>query len=527
MSKEDLTGELLRGEAPVVTDLSREVLTTIFGGNWWNLTEQGSAEGIFELLLMLNAICAVVIAWLMILTLVISSTGAAQEGRALGGKYLNPWVPLRFAFAMAAGTPVRHGRCAMQVILLSCVGVSINMANAMLDTALAWVEKNSTLVAVETSSAADDFALVQGRLDVGGDVTGASKTGGKTLAVQILENEAFLIYLHSQLGCNTPASGFAKALSEEENPETGDITLYFSQDGQMECMRGSVQKNRAVFGGFVIRQNQANDVTTPLPIKERVKLLKELIDQVERTGAPAHFAVLKMQAAEMARVVEDRALVQAEGVLYASKLATLVRGQGQRSEALQARLKSFVANAHSLGWFGLGSQYWTLATLEQELESADNVHVSWLRPRYRSFAEILPASFATTFWPRINEASYLGDHPSDSILGKIVDYLSPLTGITKRFAYALGESHDALLAMVHLARWVSGVCSSVLVAAETAKLAAIGGSKLLTRNVVSRVGDFFTGGGEASDSVVKTLIQDVSFFLNAIVLPLWAFSTFV
>ncbi|MCR5813682.1 MAG: DotA/TraY family protein [Desulfovibrio sp.] len=522
----DLSEQLV-STPPPETDLAREVLATIFGDHWWNLTASGSSQGIFELLMTLNVVCAAIIAWLLLLNVLVGTTGAATDGAALGGKYRNPWLPLRLAFAMAAVTPVHNGLCAMQLLLLSLVAASINLANGMQNTATEWIAKNSTLAAIHTASAGQSYAFFQGTLDTAEDCTGAGKTGGKTLAVQILQNLAFLSYLHDKLGCDTPRANFAEALHESIDPETGNLLLHFSPTGRMQCARGYVQKEPEAFGGFLLAKNAANDVTVALPLEERRDLLKNLIRQVEATNAHSHFAQMQLEASEMRTVVQDRARVQACGVAYALELATFIRGKGTRHDELNARLASYLANMQSLGWFALGSHYFSLATLEQECQLADDVQVHWLEPRFRSFAEMLPASFATQFWPRINEASYLGDTPSQSLWDKLCGYLAPFTGLTKRFAVQLGESPDALLAMVSMARWVSATCQSILVACEAAKLAAIGGSKLLTKNAASRVADFFTGGGEACESVLATLVQDLSFFLKAILLPLWVFATFV
>lgn len=111
-------------------DLSREVLATIFGDNWWALTENSANQGIYALLGTLNVICAAIIAWLMFLTLIVATTGAASEGTALGGKYRNPWLPLRLAFAMAAVTPV-HNVCV-------CDGKSPGLCTIRKSPRLSW-----------------------------------------------------------------------------------------------------------------------------------------------------------------------------------------------------------------------------------------------------------------------------------------------------------------------------------------------------------------------------------------------------
>ncbi|MBQ7738576.1 MAG: DotA/TraY family protein [Desulfovibrionaceae bacterium] len=529
MAGSDISGILL-DPAPGASDLSREVLTAIFGANWWDpgQASEGS-QAVFELLASLNAVGAVIIAWVMIIILLVSVVGAAKEGRGLGGQYHTPWVPLRLAFAMGAVAPIQNGLGALQLIILSIIGVSINLANNMQTTALNWLASESSLVAMNSASESHDYAITKGTLDVGDAVTGASKMSGKTLAVQILQTEAFLTYLHTQLGCDAPSENFAAQLTEVEDAATGNITLYFRNTGRLECQRGYIQKEPESFGGFTLIKSQANDVVVQVDMRKRVDLLKELIKNVEETGAPKHFAVMRFDGdtREAVTVVQDRAKVQAQGVIYANKLASLIRGRGQRSAQLDQKLALFRTNSENFGWFSLGAHYWSLATLEQELQAADDLAVAWIEPKFRNFADCLPVSFATSFWPRINEASYLGDKPSDDLWSKLWDYVSPFTGLSKRFAQALEASPDALLAMISLARWTSGTCSAILVAAEGAKLAAISGSKLMTKNAAMRVADFFTGGGEAGDSALQALIFDLTFFLRLIILPLWTFSTCV
>ncbi|MBR4742301.1 MAG: DotA/TraY family protein, partial [Desulfovibrio sp.] len=248
--------------------------------------------------------------------------------------------------------------------------------------------------------------------------------------------------------------------------------------------------------------------------------------QVEATGAVERFAGMYF-AQEGASLVRDRALVQACGLEYAAKLAKVARGVGTRRSELAGKIENFIASSKNQGWFGLGAHYWTYATLEQELQQACAVPVGWLAPNYRAFAEVLPASFATVFWPRLQQVSHMGDDSSDNLWDKIKSALNPLTALTRRFAMYLECQPDALLAMVRLSRWLSSTCEGILLGAEAAKLAALGGSKLLTKNVASRIADFFTGGGEAADTVAKALIDDLFFFLRIIILPLWAYATFV
>ena len=99
-------------------DISAQLLTRIFGTGWDSLASLASgapADGvmgtlIFDLMYVLNACCAVAVAWLFILTVLSAALGSAQDGTGIGGRrYSSAWLPLRYSFAMGAITPVFHG----------------------------------------------------------------------------------------------------------------------------------------------------------------------------------------------------------------------------------------------------------------------------------------------------------------------------------------------------------------------------------------------------------------------------------
>ncbi|MBQ7606880.1 MAG: DotA/TraY family protein [Desulfovibrionaceae bacterium] len=517
MSFDSAQSLLLSQDAPSSTDLSQAVLTGIFGTSWWDLTH-GDASGIFSVIAVLNAMCAAVIAWIVIVRLLSAPINAAAGEKSAA---INPWVPMRLAFAMAAITPAVNGVCAAHILILHLVGVSITMANSMIDTVLEILTAKSTLTPFGTES--DTYSSASNTLDTGESITGLGRNGGKTLALQVLTTEAFLIYLNTHLGCSTPTKDFANALIQSEDPESGDLILRFLPPGPLLCDKGTVTRSPEVYGGFIVRKNDENSIRIPVPPAERVPILQKLISDVEASGAPAHLAHLENTTASL---IEDRARVLAAGTSYAASLAKLVGGRGQRDD-LQSRLDAFTAASRTRGWFALGAQYWTYITLEQELMARDGAPVSWIAPNYRSLADILPASFVTGFWPRINETAYMGDRPGNSVADTVLDAISPFTGLPKRFANALQESPDALVAMVKMARYVSGTCTAILLAAEAAKLATLGGTKLISKNIFGRIGDLLTGSGEAIDTTVSALVADVSFFLRLILLPLWCFATFV
>lgn len=138
-------------------DISAQLLTRIFGTGWDSLASLASgapADGvmgtlIFDLMYVLNSCCAVAVAWLFILTVLSAALGSAQDGTGIGGRrYSSAWLPLRYSFAMGAITPVFHGLSAMQVMVLSAIGLSIQFADGMWEQGLAYISRTGAVTAV-------------------------------------------------------------------------------------------------------------------------------------------------------------------------------------------------------------------------------------------------------------------------------------------------------------------------------------------------------------------------------------------
>lgn len=150
-------------------DISAQLLTRIFGTGWDSLASLASgapADGvmgtlIFDLMYVLNSCCAVAVAWLFILTVLSAALGSAQDGTGIGGRrYSSAWLPLRYSFAMGAITPVFHGLSAMQVMVLSAIGLSIQFADGMWEQGLAYISRTGAVTAVGGPGLADNAARV-------------------------------------------------------------------------------------------------------------------------------------------------------------------------------------------------------------------------------------------------------------------------------------------------------------------------------------------------------------------------------
>ena len=132
--------ELFPGLADLApTDLSVQVLTALLGRGWNELSSlsQPGSDAVMDNLLftlfnVLICCCAIVVAWLFILTTLSATLGAAQDGQGIAGRrYSSAWIPLRYSFAMGAITPVFSGLNAMQVLMLSCISLSVQFADTM------------------------------------------------------------------------------------------------------------------------------------------------------------------------------------------------------------------------------------------------------------------------------------------------------------------------------------------------------------------------------------------------------------
>ena len=129
-------------------DLSASMFSHLFGSAWQatagegtggliNSEEHGAfSELILKILGVMNAVGMVYVGLSIIYMTGIFAVVTAHEGKSLGGSMFNSlWTPVRFALGMSFAAPVLNGLSLLQVALLWCVGLSINMANTVWDVA--------------------------------------------------------------------------------------------------------------------------------------------------------------------------------------------------------------------------------------------------------------------------------------------------------------------------------------------------------------------------------------------------------
>ena len=535
------------------TDLSTQVFTAIFGDGWWNIASAGSGGSgptvIYDLLMTLNSCCAVAVAWLMILTVLIASVGSAQEGKSIGGRYATAWVPLRFSFAFAAITPVIKGMCAMQVLILACIGVSIDLANKMYDTGLKWIEDRGAFTAIAPPRV---------------------ENVGQQLAAGSLQSQTLIEYLRQQGGCTglAPANG-SSLLQIDQGSE---IVLVYGVPDPLVC---SSQNTNALpetaFGGFKIPKSGHASLDAA-----RIAAIRQMADRIQPVAA---------KLATMNPDFADTQKVLSAGLGYSSTLtAAAAQVTAASSEQAQASLRDFRSVAQSAGWFTLGSYYWTMSTaaqnaLDQVSDTSryfspdfalltHNLHYSWegnVGPNLQRIQQgVTLAALNTTADGTVASASNITISEEDGlgVIGKFFRWAAeppwwtvagvaggPVAGamsvgimggsaINQGLGSAVGglaggtaetlSGSDAILRTVQYARWFVNACTNAMLLLEGTKVIASGVNEGANRNIGVAIADLFSGGvATGIKAGLWTLIQDV-WWLGMIALgAIWAFSTFV
>lgn len=490
------------------TDLATRVFTAIFGDNWWNLTQaSGNHTLIYDLLLTLNSCCAIAVAWLMILTVLISSVGAAQEGRSIGGRYSSAWVPLRFSFSFAAITPVFNGLCAMQMLILACIGVSINLANEMYETGLDWLADKGSITTIAPPK-----------------VAGV----GQQLAIGAVKSQALVEYLRVQANCEglEPTQ-----MLQRTGGETTLALFYVPQP--LICNGRTIHLPKEAFGGFRFKNTEDAN-----------------LDSTRISAIQSMLAVSAPIAGELALMNPDfngNARILAAGRTYTSRMATAASAYAQQgNKKIEASLKSFRDVASTAGWFTAGSYYWSMATAAQDAMDRVSDSTEYIQPQMELLVSVLHDSWGLNVAPNI---ARIQQAATENSIINVQGQTQASADIAITGAGGLGQVRyffdwlnappwaeeaassisgpDAIITTVQYARFFVNAATSGMVLAEAVKLMSLGTSEVGTKNLPARVLDFFTGAGSATRTVVGTLVQDIAFLAMLGLGAIWAFANLV
>lgn len=480
------------------SDITVQTLNQIFGQGWANLAKSAGAAGdgptlIFSLLGTLNMTCTVAVVWIMILTILVGSVGAAQEGKSVGGKYNTAWVPVRISFSIAAIAPVIHGLNAMQIMILAAIGASGDMANGMFTTGLSYIDAHGGQITAQVSKPV--------------------QTTGQQLAVGAMRSMTLQDYLIHQVEC----SGAGSVIVQQDKAE--EIILSFRApqtckgDAESLLMHGDL--------GAIVIPKSGNAQVDQARINGVNSMLQNLMQPAANLGGNRRFSFA------------DQAAVQAAAQVYTSSVAQWLNMAAQNQDADSAKaLSSFRQVAETQGWGMAGSYYWTMSVAATNAIDKMRDGSSYAMPKMEKVKTLLYADWYTQMEPTLNDMSKAGlmeSQVSDaamaatdqSLAGILSRSFAPFNELPK-MASTLVSDPDAIIFLSRMARYVMNVTEGAIVATAFVSATAKGAEKAADSSLWGKAGDALTGG--AVSGVItgaSTLIDYALFIVTLIAVPLW------
>jgi conjugal transfer/type IV secretion protein DotA/TraY len=513
-------------------DVSTSVFNKIFGANWQNFAGQSGGGGtgptlIFELLQTLNSVCAAAVSWLIIFTVLVGSVGAAHEGKSLAGRHSSPWVPIRFAFSFAAiaPVPVFKGLCAMQILILAGIGVSIDFANQMWTTGLEYVQQYGGITNESPPSA---------------------MLAGQRIAAGALRTSAMIHYMRDEQKC-----AFSKnetAVSQASWKEDNDKWTY-QYAVPLTCseyLKSPTNLKPGDMGGLVFTK-------TKLGTTDADKEKGREIDEVRKRAVAALAQSLEPTAKKLGNKTythDDMPAVFQAAEAYTSAINVGLRAQAAAEEGTRKRLKDFVDVAEKSGWLMAGSYYWILVNENAKIINALTDSMNYYPPSLRALldARAVREEWTTYMEPNIEEIaasltySSFGDigengttrsdmrstaeaaaiKRTGSVVDQVTDSIGFIGEIPARLLAGLAKDNpDAILTYTKAARWIVGGIETAGIFVIAAKATAFG-LKGVADGLWGKAAGFITGGGtDAVTSAAVSVAGDVLVIFLLIAVPLY------
>lgn len=525
--------ELFPGLADLApTDLSVQVLTALLGRGWNELSSlsQPGSDAVMDNLLftlfnVLNCCCAIVVAWLFILTTLSATLGAAQDGQGIAGRrYSSAWIPLRYSFAMGAITPVFSGLNAMQVLMLSCISLSVQFADTMWQQGLEHISATGSVLSRSQP------------------VVAAS--AGQVLPV-LMEHHVLQKYFRESECCAMASDSRRYEADWSQN----SYVIRFELPPVLNCpnLRGDDGSGLTLNPSLSFGDLGAITVSTP------VQAASEALARVLRPGGSLYEAAGRSVEAALQAPDEDRfraADMAALARLYQDSVsAALKSASTQVLEEKRELLTSFGEQAATGGWWMAGSYYWTLAKMAadsveamQDRTTAQPVNLQalsdFMNPDLERMLKLarelgsragsLASEGSGTVNPVTGSTLVAGsgereeavDHNDGSVTTLLAGFFSGASHAISEFALDeadVGSSliaglggHDLVFNVVKAARTLMNVCENCVISYMSLKLFAhsLG---VLVKNPV-------TGGIAGAAEGVLDLVGKVAL---AIAAPLW------
>ena len=421
-------------EVLLKSDASKQFLDSLLGQGWdaWGQGLGGSqaAELMLEMFSAFNIVALATISALFLWVLAVSVAGTAHEGTPFGKRYSSLWMPLRFVGAMGAMAPIFKGLSLFQVVILACIGFSINLGNFV------W------------SLGTDYFVEHGGQITV--QAPDQNVTHYAAIANGALESLTLQYYLNERRGLGISPGGkwdysgnWIRSGGEYRftfNGNTGSIMV--------EC----VDESDALCRGKV------NAVGTA------ISSLSSVASQLANPATPADS-------------IDPQALHNAAGNINATILSSLqsYAKQGQ----LKTKLQDFQEVSKQYGWFIAGSSYWSISWINQEVREAMYSGISYA-PREYTRSEMLAMTY--------------GLHDYEAMQERVANYIKTAyaarRGITDTTANPAVTDEGRTLG--EIGNWLRATLNG-LVSANILPIAVDKLSTNDPIMAVSNVGDYFIG----------------------------------
>ena len=319
------------------SDASKQFLDTLLGQGWdtWGqgLGGSQSAELMLELFSAFNLIALAVISALFIWVMAMAVAGTAHEGTPFGKKFSSLWMPLRFVGAMGALAPIFKGLSLFQVLILACMGFSINLGNYVWSLGTHYFVEHGGQITVQAPD--------------------QNVTHYSAIANGSLESLALQYYLNERRGINVSPGG-KWSYSSNWVQSGGEYRFTFNGNAGsviVEC----VDESDALCRGKV------NAVGTAVS---------------ELSSVASQLANPDTAAAD----IDPLALYNAANKINATILSALqsYAKQGQ----LKSKLQDFQDISNQYGWFIAGSSYWSISWINQEVREAMYSGISYSPKEY-------------------------------------------------------------------------------------------------------------------------------------------------
>lgn len=487
------------------TDITVQTLNQIFGTGWANLAHTvsgGAGDGptlIYNLLGTLNSICTCVVAWIVIMSIVVSNVGAAQEGRSLGGKYSSAWVPIRFAFSFSAITPVIAGLNAMQVLVLAAIGFSVDLSNQMWTTGLNYIEAHGGQITAQVSK--------------------ATQTTGQQLAVGSMRSMTLLNYLIVQVEC----SGGGQTAVVRHDTET-EIILSFTAPAT--CKGDAQSLLRAGDLGAIVIPKSGNPAIDAARENGVYGLMQKLAPAADNLGANKTLAF------------SDRAAIQAASQVYTTAVAQSLANLANAQDADAAKaLSHFREVAKTQGWGMAGSYYWTMSVAATNAIEKMRDASSYSAPNMDKLAPLLYKDWYTLFEPTLADLTKAGliegqvseaamAATDQSLAGIMSRSFAPFNELPK-MASTLVSDPDAIIFLSRMSRYVMNIVEGAVVATAFVSATSSGVKAAADSSLWGKAGDALTGGAVSGVITGASKLAEYALYIvSLLAIPMWGVAWF-